>query len=98
MRTFLVVTTLAVALASAVEAGEKCPLGICKGERVIIFDQNHRRTPTRENRGYGVIQIRDNENLRIGTIEANGTIKDTANQRQGSVETNKWTEPGEAWK
>ncbi len=101
MRTFLVVTTLAVALASAVEAGEKCPLGLCKGERVILYNEDHRRVGTLENRGYGVLQLRDNDNRRIGTIEGNGVITDNQNRRQGSFErddgANKWG-AGSFWK
>ena len=40
-----------------VEAAEDCQLEICKGEKVIVYDSNHKRIGTIENRGYGRTQI-----------------------------------------
>ena len=94
-----VLTAFLAVVTFPVGAGEKCPLGLCKGERVIIYDQDHRRTHTIENRGYGVLQIRDNENLRIGTIDSQGRTYDASRVRTGTIEApaNKWG-AGSFWK
>ena len=78
--------TLAV-LTFPVGAGEKCPLGLCKGERVIIYDQNHRRVGTIENRGYGTkrIQLRDNRNRITGYIDGSGRTYDSRHKRTGRI-------------
>ena len=53
--------TLAV-VTFPVGAGEKNTLGLREGEKIIIYDRDHRRIGTIENRGYGVLQFRDNQN------------------------------------
>ena len=99
MTRLLILTATLAVLTFPVGAGEKCPLGLCKGERVIIYDQDHRRTHTIENRGYGVLQIRNNENLRIGTIDSQGRTYDSHRTRTGTIEApaSKWNTPGPAW-
>ena len=86
MTRLLILTATLAVLTFPVGAGEKCPLGLCKGERVIIYDQNHRRTHTIENRGYGVLQIRDNDNRRVGTIDSQGRTYDSHRNRTGTIE------------
>ena len=78
----LLVSTCGTPLA----AKEECPLNICKGERVIVYDEKHRRIGTIENRGYGVLQLRNEQNRRVGTIERNGTLRDDKGKRSGRVE------------
>ena len=76
-----------------VEAAEDCQLGICKGDRVILYDQNHKRVGTIENRGYGTkrIQLRDNRNRIVGYIDGSGRTYDSNHRRTGSVGTSKST-------
>lgn len=76
-----------------VDAAEKCTLGVCKGERVIIYDSNHRRAGTIENRGYGTkrLQLRDNRNRIVGYIDGSGRTYDSNHRRTGSVGTSKST-------
>ena len=68
-----------------VDAGEKCPLGVCKGERVIIYDKDHRRIGTVENRGYGKVQLRDNQNRITGYIGSDGKTFDANHRRTGTI-------------
>ena len=84
--------TLAV-VTFPVGAGEKCTLGLCKGQKVIIYDQNHKRVGTIENRGYGTkrIQLRDNRNRITGYIDGSGRTYDSNHRRTGSVGTPKST-------
>ena len=84
--------TLAV-VTFPVGAGEKCTLGLCKGDRVVIYDSSHRRTGTIENRGYGTkrLQMRDNKNRITGYIDGSGRTYDSNHRRTGSVGTPKST-------
>ena len=88
---------LAVPLVTIGPAFAKCTLGVCKGERVIIYDSNHRRTGTIENRGYGTkrLQLRDNRNRIVGYIDGSGRTYDNNHRRTGSVGTPKAT--GKPW-
>ena len=99
MTRLLILTATVAVLTFPVGAGEKCPLGLCKGERVIIYDNNHRRIGTIENRGYGVLQIRNNDNLRTGTIDSQGRTYDSHRTRTGTIEApaSKWG-AGSFWK
>ena len=74
-----------------VEAAEDCQLGLCKGDRVILYDQNHKRVGTIENRGYGTkrLQLRDNRNRITGYIDGSGRTYDSNHRRTGSVGTPK---------
>ena len=50
----MILTVLTATLAVVtfpVGAAEKCTLGLCKGDRVVIYDSSHRRTGTIEHRG-----------------------------------------------
>ena len=91
--------TVVVVTASPVAAGEKCVLGLCEGERLIVYDENHKRIGTIENRGYGVLQIRNNDNLRTGTIDSQGRTYDSHRTRTGTIEApaSKWG-AGSFWK
>ena len=94
----LAVTAFALMIISfPVEAAEDCSLGICKGDRVVIYDSNHRRTGTIENRGYGTkrLQLRDNRNRITGYIDGSGRTYDSNHRRTGSVGTLKST--GKPW-
>ena len=86
-----VVAIALIGISFPVDAGEKCPLGLCKGSRVIIYDQNHKRVGTIENRGYGTkrIQLRDNRNRITGYIDGSGRTYDSNHRRTGSVGTSK---------
>ena len=77
----LLVSTCGTPLA----AKEGCPLNICKGEKVIVYNERGRRVGSLENRGYGVLQLRNEQNRRVGTIERNGTVRDENNKRRGSL-------------
>ncbi len=73
--------TMPVAATSA-----KCTLGVCKGERVIIYDSQYRRTGTIENRGYGTkLQFRDNQNRITGYIDGQGRTYDANRTRTGTI-------------
>jgi len=92
---------LAVVLISLpAQAGEGCVLGLCKGEKVIVYDENRRRVGTIENRGFGVLQFRDNQNRRTGHIDGAGRTYDASRTRTGTIETpsNKWNTPGPSWR
>ncbi len=60
-------------------------LDLKKGERVIIYDNNHKRVGVIENRGYGRTQIRNNQNQITGYVEGNKTY-DKNHRRTGTVE------------
>ncbi len=79
---------LAVPLATS-PAFAKCPLDICKGEKAIVYDENHRRVGTIEYRGYGTkrLQMRDNKNRITGYIDGSGRTYDSNHRRAGSVGT-----------
>ncbi len=82
--------TLAV-VTFPVEAAEDYSFGLCKGDRVVIYDSNHRRVGTIENRGYGTkrLQMRDNKNRITGYIDGSGRTYDSNHRRTGSVGTPK---------
>ena len=90
--------TLAV-VTFPVGAGEKNTLGLREGEKIIIYDRDHRRIGTIENRGYGVLQFRDNQNRRTGHIDGRGRTYDASRTRTGTIETpsSKWG-AGNFWK
>ena len=71
----------------------KCSFNICKGEKAIVYDENHRRVGTIENRGYGTkrLQMRDNKNRITGYIDGSGRTYDSNHRRTGSVGTSKST-------
>ena len=96
--TVLAVITIAlVSISLSVDAGEKCPLGLCEGSRIIIYDADHRRSFTIENRGYGTkrIQLRDTRNRIVGYIDGSGRTYDSNHKRTGSLGTSKST--GKPW-
>ncbi len=78
---------LAAFMAQQVAGGERCPFGVCKGERVVIYDNQGRRTGTVENRGFGVLQMRDSTGRRVGTIREDGQVRDSSNRRTGKIVT-----------
>ena len=86
-----IIATLAVALLIHIgpaAAGERCPLGICDGQRAKTFDARKLRTGDIYNPGHGRrLQIR-NKNLRIlGYIEVpSGKVTDRQRRKVGSVE------------
>ena len=70
-------------------------LGLKKGERVIVYDSQHRRVGTLGNYGYGVLQFRDNNNRRTGHIDSAGRTYNSNRQRTGTID---WNKPGPAWR
>ncbi len=69
-------------------------LGLKEGEKVIVYDERHRRIGTIENRGYGVLQLRNNQNRRVGTIEGTRTY-DSKHRRTGTID---WNKPNPFWR
>ena len=83
MKKFLLPLLLLLATCQPVSAGNNA-LDLKKGEKVIVYDEKHRRIGTIENRGYGVLQFRNNQNQRVGTIEGNRTY-DRNHRRTGKI-------------
>ncbi len=58
---------------------------LCKVDRVIGYDSNHRRADTIENRGCGKIQTRDSHNQITGYLDGEGRTYDKNHERTGSI-------------
>lgn len=82
---FVATIALAVIAAQYASGAERCPLGVCQGERVIVKDNQGRRIGTWENRGHGIVQFRDNQNRRQGHVDSTGRTYDANRNRTGTV-------------
>ncbi len=83
MKKLVPILLLSLSLCNTPMYAQSVPLDLKKGERVIIYDQNHRRVGVVVNRGYGRTQIRNNANQITGYVEGN-RIYDSGHRRTGT--------------
>ncbi len=83
-KVFALLLLLGLCAPPAMAGGSYPPTDLKKGERVIVYDSQHRRVGTVENRGYGRTQMRNNQNQITGYVEGN-RIYSSSHRRTGTV-------------